>query len=210
MRSSAPQKVHVDNTPPPTPVITLQLKTPSGQLKDLKCGKVKKGDGLIRITIQATDPNFSRCGVAAQGNSSLSVPIEAVPDPPGVGPTVPLSKVYNFNVADTGYPVPTSFLWDPWSDPRIVPCCYVVRIDIWDRAVINNHWLGGHGNSGWEAIEIGLLRSCAAGAITALLDLTGAVIALRSNLAKSGQEDVLISPRFANRAMCSPARNASA
>jgi hypothetical protein len=31
----------------------------------------------------------------------------------------------------------------------------VVRIDIWDRAVINNHWLGGHGNSGWEAIEIG-------------------------------------------------------
>ena len=156
VRSSAPQKVHVDNTPPPTPVITLQLKTPSGQLKDLKCGKVKKGDGLIRITIQATDPNFSRCGVAAQGNSSLSVPIEAVPDPPGVGPTVPLSKVYNFNVADTGYPVPTSFLWDPWSDPRIVPCCYVVRIDIWDRAVINNHWLGGHGNSGWEAIEIGL------------------------------------------------------
>jgi hypothetical protein len=30
-----------------------------------------------------------------------------------------------------------------------------VRIDIWDRAVLNNAWAGGHGNSGWEAIEIG-------------------------------------------------------
>ena len=154
-RFSAPQKVHVDNTPPPTPLIQLQLQTPSGDLKDLKCGKVKKGDGLIRVTIQASDPNFSQCSVAAQGNSSLSVPIVAVPDPPGVGPAVPLSKSYNYNVADTGYPAPVSFLWDPWSDPNIVPCCYVVRIDIWDRAVLNNSWGGGHHNAGWEAIEIG-------------------------------------------------------
>jgi hypothetical protein len=36
-----------------------------------------------------------------------------------------------------------------------VPCCYVVRIDIWDRTVTNNGWYSGHGNSGWEAIEIG-------------------------------------------------------
>lgn len=155
VRVSSPQKVHVDNTPPVTPVIHLQLQKPTGELKDLICGEVKKGDGLIRITIQATDPNFSACGVAAQGNSSLSVPIVAVPDPPGIGPAVPLSKVYNFNVADTGYPVPTSFLWDPWNDPLIVQCCYVIRIDIRDRAVINNSWQGGHGGSGWEAIEIG-------------------------------------------------------
>jgi hypothetical protein len=156
VRLSAPQKVVVDNTPPPTPIIHLQLQTPDGELKELKCEKVKKGDGLIRITIQATDPNFSRCSVAAQGNTSLSVPIEAIPDPPGSGPVVPLSKVYNYNVADTGYPAPASFLWDPWSDPRIVPCCYLVRIDIWDRAVVNNTWSGGHGNSGWEAIEIAI------------------------------------------------------
>ena len=51
---------------------------------------------------------------------------------------MPLSKTYNGNVADTGYPVPTSFIWDPWSDPLIVPCCYIVRIDIRDRAVLNN------------------------------------------------------------------------
>ncbi|MBI3998607.1 MAG: hypothetical protein HY355_06200 [Armatimonadetes bacterium] len=151
---SAPQVVQTDNTAPPTPVISLELKTPTGQLKKLKCGQVKKGDGLIRITVQAFDPNFSRLSVAAQGNSSLSVPIVAVPEG-SVGPAVPLSKTYNGDLTDTGYPVPTSFLWDPWSDPNIVPCCYVVRIDIWDRTVINNSWGGGWHNAGWEAIEIG-------------------------------------------------------
>ena len=110
---------------------------------------------MIKVTVQAYDTNFSRLSVNAEGNSSLSVPVVAVPDPPGVGRAVPLSKTYNGNLADTGYPSPTSFLWDPWSDPNIVPCCYVVRIDIWDRTVINNVWGGGHGNSGWEAIEIG-------------------------------------------------------
>lgn len=151
---SGPRAVRVDNSSPPTPVIKLELKTPSGELKPLKCGKVKKGDGLIRITVQASDPNFSSLGVAAQGNSSLSVPVVAVPEG-SMGPAVPLSKTYNGNVLDTGYPVPTSFLWDPWNDPRIVPCCYVVRIDINDRAVLNNVWSGGHSNAGWEAIEIG-------------------------------------------------------
>lgn len=38
----------------------------------------------------------------------------------------------------------TTFLWDSWSDPRIVPCCYAIRIDIWDRALSSNHWGGGH------------------------------------------------------------------
>ena len=31
----------------------------------------------------------------------------------------------------------------------------IVRIDIRDRAVLNNAWAGGHGGAGWEAIEIG-------------------------------------------------------
>jgi hypothetical protein len=147
-RASAPQVVRTDNTAPPTPVITLQLQKADGTRTELKCGKVKKGDGLIVVTVQAFDPNFSSLGVAAQGNSSLTVPIVDTS-------SVPLSKTYNGNVADQGYPVPTEFLWDPWSDPRIVPCCYVVRIDITDRAVLNNSWQGGHGNSGWEALEIG-------------------------------------------------------
>jgi hypothetical protein len=94
--------------------------------------------------------------VNAHGNSSLSVPVTGVPEgsPPGTLPQ-PLAKTYAGNVADKGYATPTAFLWDPWSDPRIVPCCYVVRIDIYDRAVINNSWAGGHRRAGWEAIEIG-------------------------------------------------------
>lgn len=156
-RTSSPQVVQVDNTPPTLPVITLELRTPTGELRELKCGRVRRGDGLIRVTVQASDVNFSRLDVAAQGNSSLSVPVIGIPEgsPPGTLP-VPLSKTYNGNLADHGYPVPTSFLWDPWSDPRIRPCCYVVRIDIWDRALSSNVWAGGHGRSGWEAIEIGL------------------------------------------------------
>jgi hypothetical protein len=156
-RVSSPQIVQTDNTAPPTPIITLELRTPGGDLKPLKCDQVHQGGGLIRVTVQAFDVNFSRLSVAAQGNSSLSVPVEGVPEgsPPGTLP-VPLSKTYNGNIADQGYPSPTSFIWDPWADPRIIPCCYVVRIDIWDRALSSNVWGGGHGNSGWEAIEIGL------------------------------------------------------
>jgi hypothetical protein len=147
-RTSSPQIVQTDNTAPPTPTIQLRLQRPDGTSVELKCGQVKKGEGLIAVTVQAFDKNFSRLSVAAQGNSSLSVPLVDTS-------AVPLSKTYNGNTADQGYPAPTTFMWDPWSDPRIVPCCYVVRIDIWDRAVLNNSWAGGHGNSGWEAIEIG-------------------------------------------------------
>lgn len=149
-RVSALQPVTVDNTSPGPfpPTISLQLQRPDGTRVPLKCGTVKKGDGVIVITIHAYDLHFSLIGVAAQGNSGLSVPIVDTS-------AVSLSKTYNGNLADQGYPVPTEFLWDPWSDPRIVPCCYVVRVDIWDRAVLNNTWSGGHGNSGWEAIEIG-------------------------------------------------------
>jgi hypothetical protein len=76
--------------------------------------------------------------------------------PPAVDVTsTPLSKTYNGNLADQGYPVPTEFLWDPWSDPRVVPCCYVVYVEINDRTIINDSYFGGHANSGWEAIEIG-------------------------------------------------------
>jgi hypothetical protein len=147
-RVSSPQVVQTDNTPPPTPIIQLQLQQPDGVRVDLKCGQVKKGQGLIAITVKAFDKNFSSLSVAAEGNSSLSVPIVDTS-------LVPLSKTYNGNTADQGYPVATTFLWDPWSDPRIVPCCYIVRIVINDRAVLNNSWAGGHASAGWEAIEIG-------------------------------------------------------
>lgn len=149
-RVSSPQVVRLDNTGPfplPRPVITLQLQNPDGTLAPLKCGKVRKGGGLILVTVQAYDPNMSAIGVTARGNSGLSVPVVSTT-------AVPLSKTYNGNVLDQGYVVPTSFLWDPWSDPNIVPCCYLVYVEISDRTIINGYWSGGHANAGWEAIEI--------------------------------------------------------
>jgi hypothetical protein len=151
-RVSSPQVVPLDNTGPfplPRPIITLQLQKPDGMLVPLKCGKVRKGDGLILVTIQAYDPNMSQIAVTARGDSGLSVPVVSTT-------AVPLSKTYNGNIADQGYVVPTSFLWDPWSDPNIVPCCYLVYVEVWDRAILNNTYTGGHYNAGWEAIEIGI------------------------------------------------------
>jgi len=150
-RVSSPQVVQLDNTGPfplPRPMITLQLEKPDGTRIPLKCGEVKQGDGLIVVTIHAYDPNYSRIAVTARGNSGLSVPLVDTS-------AVPLSKTYNGVLTDQGYPVPTEFLWDPWSDPRIVPCCYVVYVEIWDRAILNDHYSNGHYRAGWEAIEIG-------------------------------------------------------
>ena len=157
-RVSSPQVVRLDNTgpfPSPRPVISLQLQKPDGSLELLKCGKVKKDSGLILITIHAYDPNMSSVSVTARGNSGLSVPVSALAVPVVSSTAIPLSKTYNGNIADQGYPVPTQFLWDPWSDPRIVPCCYLIYVEISDRTIINNAYYGGHSNSGWEAIEIG-------------------------------------------------------
>jgi hypothetical protein len=151
-RVSSPQIVRLDNTGPfplPRPIITLQLQKPDGTRIPLKCGKVRKGDGVIVVTIQAYDPNMSQIAVTARGNSGLSIPVVSTT-------AVPLSKTYNGNIADQGYVVPTEFLWDPWSDPNMVPCCYLVYVEVWDRAILNNSFSGGHYNAGWEAIEIGL------------------------------------------------------
>ena len=99
-------------------------------------------------TIHAFDPNMSTVSVTARGNSGLSVPVVSTS-------MVPLSKTYNGNTADQGYVVPTQFLWDPWNDPNIVKCCYLIYVEVNDRTIINNSYAGGHSNSGWEAIEIG-------------------------------------------------------
>ncbi|HEY3037602.1 MAG TPA: hypothetical protein VGJ66_02640 [Pyrinomonadaceae bacterium] len=152
VRVSSPQIVRLDNTGPfplPRPTITLQLEKKDGTRIPLKCGKVRKGDGLIVVTIHAFDPNLSGIAVTARGNSGLSVPVVDIT-------ATPLSKTYNGNIADQGYVVPTEFHWDPWSDPNIVPCCYLVYVEINDRAILNNTYTGGHYGAGWEAIEIGL------------------------------------------------------
>jgi hypothetical protein len=44
----------------------------------------------------------------------------------------------------------------PVERPNIVPCCHLVYVEVWDRAIINGYWGGGHYNARWEAIEIAI------------------------------------------------------
>jgi hypothetical protein len=161
-RLSDPLPLQIDNTGPfrgmmaDKPLITLQLQklNPDGTLNGppgplLKCSRVNPGEGVIVVTVQANDPNYSSIDVEAQGDSGLSVPLVSTT-------MVPLGKSYNGDLTDSGYPVPTAFLWDPWSDTRIIkPCCYLIRVTIRDRAVVNNGTAGPHSSTNWEAIEIG-------------------------------------------------------
>ena len=111
------------------------------------CEKVERGKGnLVVITITAWDENFSSINVALLGGCGWSFPIV---DTGGTS----LSKTYNGNIADTGYPVATEFLWDPWA-AKIDPCCYLIDVRINDRAIINNSWSGGHPNENWRSITI--------------------------------------------------------
>ena len=143
-------RARIDNVGPTKPDIKLQLQAPDGTRTDLGCCEsVSKGDGnLVVITLTASDDNFSRISVSLLGGCGVSIAIVDTS-------ATPLSKTYNGNKADTGYPIPTEFIWDPFDTPGIEPCCYLVWVDIWDRAIVNNVWSGGHGNSNFRSITIG-------------------------------------------------------
>jgi hypothetical protein len=140
--------VLIDNTAPTKPAITLQLQTPDGKRTKLGCCEtVKQGDGnKVVITLQASDANFSHIDVSLLGGCGFGT---GIVDTGGVA----LSKTYNGNTADTGYPVPTEFIWDPWA-AKIAPCCYLIYVSIYDRAILNDAWSGGHSNVNWQSITI--------------------------------------------------------
>jgi hypothetical protein len=140
--------VRIDNTAPTKPDITLQLQTPDGTRTKLGCCEtVKQGDGnTIVITLQASDDNFSQISVSLLGGCGVGI---GIVDINGVA----LSKTYNGNTADTGYPAPTEFVWDPWAT-KIDPCCYLIYVQINDRAILNDAWSGGHSNVNWHSITI--------------------------------------------------------
>jgi hypothetical protein len=140
--------VLIDNTPPDMPSIDLQMITPDGKKFELGCcEEVKRGEGnVIAITLKAADANFSSISVSLLGGCGASMAIVATDG-------TPLSKTYNGNIADTGYPVATTFLWDPWK-AGVDPCCYLIYVTINDRAVLNDAWSGGHARSNWHSITI--------------------------------------------------------
>lgn len=142
--------VHVDNEAPVVDTFELWLRKPDGQEVELGCcNGVKKGDGLILIKFRAWDKNFSSLALVAEGGCSVSVPI--VDQVTGTF----VSKTYNGNIAEQGEPVSRTVVWDPWADPKIESCCYLIHLYINDRTVINNYWAGGHSNNGhWVSLQI--------------------------------------------------------
>ncbi len=140
--------VRIDNQAPSQPEINLQLLKPDGSRSDLGCcEKVDRGNGnRIIVQLKATDANFSSISVSLLGGCGVSRAMVATDG-------TALSKTYNGDITDTGYPVATEFIWDPWA-ADISPCCYLIYVQITDRAIVNNYWSGGHSNTNWHSITI--------------------------------------------------------
>jgi len=142
--------VRVDNDMPTIPQLDLFIKKPDGTEKEVKCGGIKKGDGTLLIKFRGWDENFRQLTLTAQGGCGLNIPI--IDKTTGTQ----VSRCYGGNITDKGEPVLRVVEWVPWNDPNIMPCCYNVVLQIWDRAIVNNFYSGGHWNQDWEAVQIAL------------------------------------------------------
>lgn len=134
--------VLVDNTQPVGPAAggRPRIDIRQGDKKLGCCETVQRENGPLTISIEATDDNFSELSVSLKGGC-------------GAGHSI-FYKSYNGNLADTGAPAPgIDIVWDPWA-AGVEPCCYVVFVDIFDRAIVNNSYSGRHHNSNWHSITI--------------------------------------------------------
>lgn len=140
---SVPVPVRVDNGRPVGPVLPDNrplIEFSQGGEPLGCCSEVHKDRGPIEIRIEGTDENFSRINVVAYGGCSGAIGI--------------FSKTYNGNLADHGAPAPgITVSWNPWADD-VEPCCYVVFVRLYDRAIVNNFWSGGHSYENWRSITI--------------------------------------------------------
>jgi hypothetical protein len=140
--ASALVAVLVDNTAPvgPAPGGRPSIEIKQGDRVLGCCETVTQDGGPLTITVQATDDNFSLLSVDLEGGCGVGVGV--------------FSKSYNGNLADTGAPAPgIDIPWDPWA-AGVEPCCYVLYVRIWDRAIVNNSYAGRHANSNWHSITI--------------------------------------------------------
>jgi hypothetical protein len=138
--------VRVDNilpsgpSGPPAPVVL----TMSQAGRKLICcdpdSVVTRGGGPITIHIEGIDPNFSSLSVDLYRGCSKSFHI--------------FGKTYNGITSDEGAPAPgIDIAYDPWA-AGVEPCCYVLFLRIWDRAIVDNFWSGGHENEVWHELRI--------------------------------------------------------
>ena len=141
--------VRVDNEWPDVELQNLRIRMKDGTEKEIKCGGIKKGEGKIVIRFKATDPNFGRLTLVAEGGCGITRNIidEAT--------SVEVNRSYDGNIADTGEPPWKEVIWDPWAD-ELPPCCYLIVLRAWDRAIINNYFNIGHWRRDHEAVEIAL------------------------------------------------------
>ena len=140
--ASALVAVLVDNTAPvgPAPGARPGITIRQGKRILDCCETVTRDGGPLTITVEATDDNFSELAVSLKGGC-------------GVGLSI-FFKSYNGNLSDTGAPAPgIDIAWDPWA-AGVDPCCYVIFVDIYDRAIVNNSYAGRHANSNWHSITI--------------------------------------------------------
>ncbi len=140
---SNPVPVRVDNVGPTGPAMPgnrpLIEFTQGGESLGC-CARVTKDKGPIEVHIEGTDENFSSLSVVAYGGCSGSIGI--------------FSKTYNGDRTDHGAPAPgITVTWDPWAD-GVEACCYVVFVRMYDRAIVNNSWNGGHTYENWRSITI--------------------------------------------------------
>lgn len=132
--------VMLDNTAPTIDLQNLMILQPDDDLEEIFCGGIKEGQGKLRITYDVHDENFAYFDIVAMGANNLTIPI--------------YSKSYGGNPAvkgETGY-----IDWEPWKEPKLVPCCYLIRLAAWDRTIVNNMSFG-HGSrrvSRFQAVEI--------------------------------------------------------
>lgn len=140
---SNPVPVRVDNIGPQGPDVDGRplIEFSQGGEKLGCCAQVTKDKGPIQVHIVGTDENFSSLDVTAYGGCSGSIGI--------------FSKTYNGDRTDLGAPAPgITVTWDPWAD-QVEACCYVVFVRLFDRAIINDVWNGGHTYQNWRSITIG-------------------------------------------------------
>jgi hypothetical protein len=142
--ASGPVPVRVDNQGPQGPVLPDHrplIEFSQGGESLGCCAQVTKEKGPIEVHIEGTDENFSSLSVGAYGGCSGSISI--------------FSKTYNGDRTDHGAPSPgITVTWDPWAD-GVEACCYVVFVRLYDRAIVNNVWNGGHTYENWRSITIG-------------------------------------------------------
>jgi len=132
----------IDNTAPtgPAPGGRPSITIRQGDRELDCCDTVKREGGPLTITIEGTDDNFSSLSVDLEGGCGAAYPI--------------YSKTYNGDTTDTGAPSPgIDITYDPWA-AGVSSCCYVIYFRINDRAILNNYYSGGHGNSNWHSITI--------------------------------------------------------